>query len=63
MPTYRDVIGEMALLTDGRAHVNGRAEHTVVGSVWPGDREVRYLISSTRCPSERIAREHENTAS
>ena len=62
MPTYRYAIGETVLLTLGRPNVSWRAEYKVVGYIWPGDREVRYVIRSTSRASERIAHEHEISA-
>ena len=63
MPAHRFALGETVLLAHGRANVSWRAEYTVVGYIWPGDREVRYVIRSTSRPSERMARENEINAS
>jgi hypothetical protein len=63
LPTYRYAIGETVLLALGRPNVSWRAEYKVVGYIWPGDQEVRYVIRSTSRASERIAREHEISTS
>ncbi len=47
MHTYRYAISETVLLALGRPNVSWRAEYKVVGYIWPGDQEVRYVIRST----------------